>query len=686
MSAASDQPGAEGPASERAVSPSRAPTRIERRRLGKYLLRGRLGRGGMGLVLEAEDPVLQRRVALKVFKPAVLSQAGQRDRFLREARAVAQLNHPNVVTLYDVGEDAGQHYLAMEFAPGGSLQDTLERDGRLPWPAATRILIDACRGLAAGHAAGFLHRDVKPANILLAADGTAKLADFGLVLPRDAAPRLTREGCIVGTPAYMSPEQCRGDPLNDLSDVYALGATYYALLAGRPPYEGDSPLQISVSHCTAPVPDPRAVNPEVPEPCAAIVRRAMAKGPADRYQSAVALLAALEEVQAKLPVPAASTNCAGVRPELSDTATRLPAPSLPSRRKRAQQVAFVLVIVLAILAAVTAVFLSRREKETAQPPGERLVIPHDGLVLPVDGRVEVLAFTPDGRQLAAGLFDGAGGVVLRDLERGATAHLAPGMKVRAVAFAGDGRHLAWGDMAGTGVRLRDLTAGTDVSLSVGGRAAVRALGFLGDHGLAAGLSPWGEDGPFLCVWNLKDLAHPRVLAGHTAEVWALAMAPGGTAFASSARDGTVRVWDTAAGKAVHTFQFTVAKFRISPSVAIAPDGRSLAIAVGGRVSLYDWGTWKERPVVLGSDNAESIWSIAFAGDSRFLITAGPRALLWDVATGKRVADLGRDGATFHGAASTVQGRVAALGGSEGNGRHFVLVRDLQPFLGSDGRP
>jgi serine/threonine protein kinase len=263
-------------------------------RVGKYLLTGRLGRGGMGVVYEAHDTVLERRVALKVL--TTTEAAGWR-RCLREARAAARLNHPNVVALYEAEQRDGLCYLAMELVPGGSTQAVLQTRGTLAWPEATRAIADACRGLAAAHAAGLIHRDVKPANLMRAADGTVKLTDFGLARAAEqTGPSVVSSLRAGGTPQYMSPEQSRGESLDPRTDLYSLGATYYALLVGKPPYPGEAPLPLMYAHCSKPVPDPRAERPEVPDGCAAIVRRAMAKYPAQRYRSAVDMLADLEAV------------------------------------------------------------------------------------------------------------------------------------------------------------------------------------------------------------------------------------------------------------------------------------------------------------------------------------------------------------------------------------------------------
>ncbi len=280
--------------------------------LGKYRLLRRIGRGGMGAVYEAEDPSLGRVVALKVLLPELAERADAAKRFEIEARAAARLNHPNVVAVYDVGVERGTAWLVMERVRGESAQARIQERGPLPWREATATVADVCRGLAAAHEAGLIHRDIKPANLLLLEDGRAKLADFGLAKILDgSSPALTGSGYVLGTPHFMSPEQGNGTAANERSDLYSVGATYYALLTGQPPYPGTTPLQVLHAHFSGPIPDPRTVRPGVPEPCAAVIRRAMAKDPADRYASAGEMLAALEATLGDQAQPTARSSAPG---------------------------------------------------------------------------------------------------------------------------------------------------------------------------------------------------------------------------------------------------------------------------------------------------------------------------------------------------------------------------------------
>jgi serine/threonine protein kinase len=259
----------------------------------------------MGQVYEAEDTLLKRTVALKVLSRELCGNPTMLERFLGEARAAAALNHPNVVPVYEVACVDGVYFIAMELVPGGSADAHLQRHGRFPWRNATELIARICRGLAAAHDAGMIHRDIKPANILLAEQ--PKLADFGLSRRTAVATSLTESGVVLGTPMFMSPEQCRGERADSRSDVYSLGATFYALLTGRPPFPGANAMEMMFAHCSAPIPDPRAVVPEVPEACAAIVKRALAKEPADRFANAKEMGRALKAMltdQPTLPIEA----------------------------------------------------------------------------------------------------------------------------------------------------------------------------------------------------------------------------------------------------------------------------------------------------------------------------------------------------------------------------------------------
>jgi urea transport system substrate-binding protein len=271
------------------------------RTLGKYQIIGTLGQGGMGIVLRAHDPMIERDVAIKLLPEQLADDDKALSRFLAEAKAAGKLNHANVVSIYEIGQEGQAYYLVMELITGGSASDGLDLRHAYSVLDATRIAIDACKGLAAAHAVGLIHRDVKPANLLKAADGSFKITDFGLAKTATHPRDVTQAGTVVGTPYFMSPEQCDGKPVDARSDIYSLGATYYSLLTGKNPYEqSDSVMQVMYGHCQGAIPDPRLVNRSVPPACSAIISKAMAKSPAERYQSTEEMLADLQAVAATL--------------------------------------------------------------------------------------------------------------------------------------------------------------------------------------------------------------------------------------------------------------------------------------------------------------------------------------------------------------------------------------------------
>lgn len=274
---------------------------------GRYHLLERLGDGSTATTYLAEDDVLGRRVAVKLFRSEYLVDSRDRARFEREARAAAAVSHPNVVQVFDVGQEGDTRYLVMEWVDGTDLKRLIREQAPLPADDAVRIALDLLRGLAAIHRAGIIHRDVKPQNVLIDRAGRAKLADFGIARTvRDTG--LTETGSVIGTAAYMAPEQATGRPVSPATDLYAAGVILYEVLTGRLPFSGENPLEVLYQHVhTSPVP-PRRHNPAISPALEAVVLRALAKSPEERFRSAEAMAAALEAAVAspqKVPLGSA---------------------------------------------------------------------------------------------------------------------------------------------------------------------------------------------------------------------------------------------------------------------------------------------------------------------------------------------------------------------------------------------
>src|SRR5262245_3169069 len=273
---------------------------VKSRLLGRYELGPVLGSGGMAEVFEGHDRLLARRVAIKVLHPQYARDPAFVERFKREARAAASLAHPCVVGVYDTGEQGGTHFFVMEFVEGRTLADVLEEDGALEPDRAVRIAIDVCSALTAAHARGLIHRDVKPANVMLTARDQVKVMDFGIVRAGGSAA-VTETENVVGTARYMSPEQAQAQAVDERSDVYSLGVCLYEMLTGQPPFSGTSPIAVAAKHITEPPRSLRSLRPEITGRLESVTLRALAKDPSRRYQTAAALREDLEQALERLP-------------------------------------------------------------------------------------------------------------------------------------------------------------------------------------------------------------------------------------------------------------------------------------------------------------------------------------------------------------------------------------------------
>ena len=263
-------------------------------KLGSYEVEEEIGRGGMGVVYRAYQPNLQRQVAVKVLLPHLAKDAEFVERFMREARSAAKLHHPGLVTIFDVGEIEGTYFFSMQWLQGKTLEEKLE-EGPLPVEEVVGVVSQMAAALGFAHEAGVVHRDVKPANVIVDERGRAVLTDFGIAKAGNET-QLTRVGASVGSPDYMAPEQISGGSVDPRTDLYALGVLFHHLLTGEPPYSGDAPIAVAYQHLNAPIPSARETRPEVPPELDEVVTRLMAKAPEDRFQSAEELLAALHGI------------------------------------------------------------------------------------------------------------------------------------------------------------------------------------------------------------------------------------------------------------------------------------------------------------------------------------------------------------------------------------------------------
>jgi serine/threonine protein kinase len=693
-------------ASEAVAAPTPPPVRPDSllgKKLGKYQITHRLGSGGMGVVYEAVDTLLKRHVALKLVAEEVSSRPDVWKRFLKEAQAAARLHHPNAVAIFEVDQDKEQYYIVMELVRGQTAAEYLKANGPMPWQLATATAIQVCRALLAAHAVGLVHRDIKPGNILLAEDGQAKLADFGLAKVSSAAQAATTGShMVVGTPHYMSPEQCRAEPVDERSDVYSLGATYYALLTGQPPYPGDFPVQLMFAHCMNPIPDPRTVDAGIPEKCSALLQVALAKEPAVRYPSAAALLAALEAILSGEEANKATVDDVGSRtlempppslPKFAPIPAVVPPPKVSPFRSTLRAVGTILVFVIGIWLGSSGL-LDRNppppQPAPTTPPQPEDGLPHfagqiteEGFLLAAGhGRVEALRFSPDGKYLVAGLAKGDKGYLLWEVATGRLLlRESRNWEIGAIIFSSDSRWLAIGATGGYGVALHDMSEPrlkarrllpVTPEADENSGASVRCLAFSPDGKLlAAGLDPWGPQRTYVKIWETATGEAKHSLQEHTGPVWTICFDPEGKNLITGAEDETVKFWNPQTGAIRRSFEAKISG--ISPCVAAAPQSRTIAVAHAGKVEF--WEPLSGLPMRTPLRPQGDVYDLTYSPDGKLLATSTGRVQVWNSTSGKLLATFGEH--TLRVAFSP-DGKVLAAGDRDGR----IILWDVRRLLPS----
>jgi WD40 repeat protein len=659
------------------LAPAQAPDELGR--LGPYRVLKVLGAGGMGVVFRAEDPQLARLVALKAMLPTLAASESARQRFLREARAAAAIKHDHIVTIYQVGEDRGVPFLAMEFLEGESLDARLQREGKLPLAEVLRIGREIALGLAAAHKRELIHRDIKPANVWLEGEtGRVKILDFGLARAVGQENQLTQQGAIVGTPAYMAPEQAQGQSVDPRSDLFSLGCVLYRIATGEPPFRGTDMVSTLLAVVTEEPRLPHDVVPGLPPALSELILRLLAKAPEDRPASAQVVAEALERV------PAGAARQTAPEPGK----VRLGSPDQQGARRRRWAVVVAIAVLLGIGGWFLAPMLFKVKVNT--PEGEAFVvlqIDQPGAEVVVDGQKMTVNIPGDNKpveiQVEAGQHklritkDGFV-AVSRDIElktgksepirvrleplpktaqkevpatvpadalrreaipEAVLATLGGGDPNRAppelVAVEGDGRFR----IRQGGSRIPAFSPdGSLLAVPSGGEIFVfdahsgqllrriRCCGSVAFSRDSAMLAV-GENG-LVRLWDARTGAHLRDISGH-ASGWMsdVTFTPDSKTVVSSSVDRTVRAWDVATGRSLQVFTCNV-EVR---SLAVSGDGKLVfGGAYDSRIHAWSLESGAELfnvPIEVGPSGA----CVAVSADGKWL-AAGTNAAVkvWKV--------------------------------------------------------
>jgi serine/threonine protein kinase len=589
------------------LAPPQAPDELGR--LGPYRVPRVLGAGGMGVVFQAEDPGLQRLVALKAMLPGLAASGSAKQRFLREARVAAALKHDHIVTIHQVGEDRGAPFLAVEFLEGEPLDVRLEREGKLPLPEVLRIGREISDGLQAAHEHGLTHRDIKPANVWLEGSrGRVKILDFGLARGSADDAQLTQQGAIVGTPAYMAPDQAQGKTIGPHCDLFSLGCILYRMATGEPPFRGTDPISTLMAVATENPRPPRDIDPDLPPTLSKLIMDLLAKEPEKRPASAQVVADTLDRIAQKPHSRSAETR----------TARR------PSRRRPAWQPWVMVgaiaaaVVVLGLATWLLAPVLFKKKVKTPEgealvlleidQPGAEVIIDDEKLTVNVPGDNKPIEITVAPGQHKLRISKDGFVAITREIEL--TSGKSPPVRVALVPVRQADPATPHG--GAPTIRpspileaMRRETIPLEALTAAGGgdpeKAPKSLVGVLGEatpihYGLVNRLA-FSPDGRWLAtashdttvgLWEVATGQMRRIFRGHSRAVKAVAFSKDSRTVVSGSADGTLKLWSVDQSGEPETVK---TDFEVL-SMSTSPDGRFVGVgSTSGVVKLWKWGEW-----------------------------------------------------------------------------------------------